>query len=453
MSFPPGSLTARLVLAMTLVAAVATGATGLLAAPLLQGATEDAARAPLARQADLLSQLARPELLVRRVERRTDVADLTLGLVTPAGVRRDAGLALSSRQVSALLAGDKVSASSTLDGVPVLVEARPTQRGGAVVLAASTDSIDAAATALRRRILLALAIGLVLALATAVAVGTRLARPLARTAEVARRMASGQRGLALPVVGTREVGDVAHALGSLDRALTSSETRQREFLLSVSHELRTPLTAVRGLAEGLADGTIDPAESPAVGATIVGEAQRLESYIADLLTLARLEADDFTLEKTRTDLSALVREAGVVWSERGRRAGIDVRLEVPEAALWVDSDPARLRQVLDALADNAVRVCPPGSVLVLAAAQEPGAVRLEVRDSGPGLTDDDLAHAFVAGVLHDRYAATRAGGQGLGLALVDRLVGRLGGTVQATHALEGGVAFVVRLQGGAGFPG
>ena len=200
-SFPPGSLTSRLVLAMTLVAAVATGATGLLAAPLLHGATEDAARAPLARQAELLAQLAKPEQLVRRVERRTDVEDLTLGIVTPAGVRRGAGLALSAAQVSSLLAGDPVSASSTLNDVPVLVEARPTQRGGAVVLAASADSIDAAATALRRRILLALAIGLVLALATAVAVGTRLARPLARTAEVARRMASGERGLPLPARG------------------------------------------------------------------------------------------------------------------------------------------------------------------------------------------------------------------------------------------------------------
>ena len=190
-----------------------------------------------------------------------------------------------------------------------------------------------------------------------------------------------------------------------------------------------------------------------MGRTIVTESQRLEGYIADLLTLARLEADDFTLDRVPTDLGGLVREAAVVWAERGRRAGIDVRLDVPDTPQWLESDPVRVRQVLDALADNAVRVCPPGSLLVLAVTQEPDAVSLEVRDSGPGLTDDDLVHAFEAGVLHDRYAATRAGGHGLGLALVDRLVARLGGTVRATHAPEGGVAFVVRLPRGAGFPG
>jgi two-component system OmpR family sensor kinase len=180
----------------------------------------------------------------------------------------------------------------------------------------------------------------------------------------------------------------------------------------------------------------------------VTESQRLEGYIADLLSLARLEADDFTLEHTPMDLNALVREAGVVWSERGRRAGIGVRLEVPDVPLWLESDPARLRQVLDALADNAVRVCPPGSVLVLGTGEEPGAVTMAVRDSGPGLTEDDLAHAFEPGLLHDRYAATRAGGHGLGLALVARLVARLGGSVGATPAAEGGVAFVVRVPRG-----
>lgn len=439
------SLTSRLVLAMTLVAVVATVATALLSAPLLSGATRDAARAPLIRQVALLAQLPNTEMLVRRVERRAAVRDLELGIVTPDGSALGAGLALTPRQVSRLLTGHPVSARAELDGVPVLLEARPTISGGAVVLAASAHSIDAAATSLRRRILVALAFGLVLALGTAVAVGSRLTRPLARTADLARRMASGERGVALPVAGTREVGDVVGALGSLDRALHASESRQREFLLSVSHELRTPLTAVRGLAEGLADGTIDPAESPGVARTMVTESRRLESYVADLLALARLEADDFTLERRRMDLGALVREAGGVWTGRAGRAGIDVRLEVADDALWVDSDPARLRQVLDALADNAVRVCSAGSVLVLAAIARPDSVILEVRDSGPGLCADDLAHAFEPGVLHDRYASTRAGGQGLGLALVDRLVTRLGGTVRAGSAPEGGVAFSVVL--------
>ena len=413
MSTWPGSVTARLVLAMTLVAAVATGATGLLAAPLLHGATEDAARGPLARQAELLAQLPNTELLVRRVERRTDVQDLTLGIVTRTGVRRGAALALSAGQMNALLAGDSVSGSATLDDVPVLVEARPTQRGGAVVLAASSDSIDAAAAALRQRILVALAWDWCSHWPPPwpSAPGWPVPWPAPRTSPAGWPPASVVWSCLWP--GGNEVGDVVHALGSLDQALRASESRQREFLLSVSHELRTPLTAVRGLAEGLADGTIDPGESPSVGQTIVTESQRLEGYIADLLTLARFEAEDFTLERTRwISPPWSVMPAGCGPSAPGR-PGSTYASRGP-GTLWVESDPARVRQVLDALADNAVRVCPPGSVLVLAAGADTGAPTIQVRDSGPGLTEDDLAHAFEPGVLHGRYAGSRAGGHGSG---------------------------------------
>lgn len=441
----PRSLTARLIVVMTLVAGLATGATGLLAAPLLSGATEEAARAPLARQADLLARLRNPDALAQRAERRGVAEDLALGTITPAGRPFGAATALSSSQVNTLLARSPVSSTGTLDGTPVLIEARPTRLGGAVVLAASSDSISAAATALRRRILLALALGLMLALATAAGVGAVLTRPLARTAEIARRMAAGERGLALPVSGTREVGDVVLALGSLDQALTASESRQREFLLSVSHELRTPLTALRGLAEGLTDGTIPEEEAASVGATMVQEAQRLERYVADLLALARLEADDFTVQHEPVDLVALVVGAGEAWQERGRRNGVDVRTELPDHPVWTETDSSRVRQVLDALADNAVRTCPSGSVVLFAVRDRDGEALLEVRDSGPGLTADDLEHAFEPGVLHDRYAGTRPGGQGLGLALVHRLVGRLGGRIQARAADEGGVAFSVTL--------
>ena len=338
-----------------------------------------------------------------------------------------------------------MSSRGELDGEPVVVEGRPTARGGAVVLTASVASVDSTVASLRRRILLALALGLVLALAAAVVVGSRLTRPLARTAEAARQMASGERGVALPEPGTREVEDVVEALGSLDRALVTSESRQREFLLSVSHELRTPLTALRGLAEGLADGTISPDEARSVGRTMSSESQRLEHYVADLLALARLEADDFTVRHEQVDLADLVRQAGDGWAERARAKGLTLRVEVDEAPLWVETDGSRVRQVLDALSDNAVRVCATGSVVVFAASAQGGSVALEVRDSGPGLTPDDLAHAFEPGLLHDRYAGTRAGSHGLGLALVQRLVTRLGGNIEATSSPEGGVAFRIVL--------
>jgi two-component system sensor histidine kinase BaeS len=241
------------------------------------------------------------------------------------------------------------------------------------------------------------------------------------------------------------VADVAEALRQLDSALATSEERQRRFLLSVSHELRTPLTSIRGYAESLVDGAYSPDELPEVGETLVREALRLERYVADLLALARLDADDFTLAVAEVDVGRLLADGATAWADRMSRAGLTLDVEAPAQPLTVHSDAGRLRQVLDVLTDNAARVCPPGSRVVWSAAPAPGGVRLEVRDSGPGLAETDAEVAFTPGVLHDRYAGSRPVGHGLGLAIAHGLVTRLGGSIRLTRAPEGGAGFEIDL--------
>jgi two-component system sensor histidine kinase BaeS len=111
----------------------------------------------------------------------------------------------------------------------------------------------------------------------------------------------------------------------------------------------------------------------------------------------------------------------------------------------VRTDPGRVRQVLDGLLENALRVVPASAPVVLAV--RPGGV-LEIRDGGPGFTDEDLAVAFERGALYQRYRGVRNVGSGLGLALAGRLVRRLGGTIEAGHAPEGGARFTVVLPTG-----
>ena len=433
-------LTARLAFAMAAVAVVSALLAGVLLAPLLAGAREEAVRAPLARQAELLARLPRLRSTSDRLDRVTEVSGLTLGVVTAGGVS-GAAAALTPQEVARLRAGRSVSTSGELDGVPVLVEARPSRGAGAVVLAADVASADAALTAVRRRVLLALGLGSLVAIGLAGWLARRLSAPLTQAATAARRLAAGERGVELPTSGPAEVVAVAEALGQLDAALATSEERQRRFLLSVSHELRTPLTAVRGYAEGLADGTVPPEDARQVGATLVGEADRLEGYVADLLALARMEADDFRIAVADVDLATLVSAAAETWQSRARGSGISVTVQA--APVVVRADGVRLRQVLDALLDNALRVTPRGGAVVLEARADGVA---EVRDSGPGLAPEDLAVAFEPGVLHERYRGTRpSGGQGLGLAIAAGLVRRMGGTIEAGIAPEGGAAFTISL--------
>ena len=167
--------------------------------------------------------------------------------------------------------------------------------------------------------------------------------------------------------------------------------------------------------------------------------------VADLLSLARLEAADFTIEASTVDLLELVKAVELAFTPRCVQLGVELRIELPAYPVIVQTDPMRLRQIVDGLAENALRVVPPGQPIVLGAwATEREAV-IQVRDGGPGLTDDDLAVAFEKGARHQRYQGIRKVGSGLGLALAAGLARRLGGRIEAGHAAEGGAAFTVYL--------
>jgi two-component system sensor histidine kinase BaeS len=240
------------------------------------------------------------------------------------------------------------------------------------------------------------------------------------------------------------VASVSQSLNRLSAALASSEGRQRDFLLTVSHELRTPLTGITGYAEALADGVVQSDQVPATGALMLTEAHRLERLVADLLDLARLGAADLRLTMVDVDLVTVCSEAAGVWAQRCEKVGVRFSAELP-ASLVVRTDPLRVRQMVDNLCENALRVTPSGGPLVIALRPEPGAAVLEVRDGGPGLTPDDIAVAFEPAALYERYRGVRTVGTGVGLALVGRLAERLGGRAFAGSAPEGGARIGVVL--------
>jgi two-component system sensor histidine kinase BaeS len=298
----------------------------------------------------------------------------------------------------------------------------------------------------RGRALLGGALGLVGGVLAGLVFALSITRPLGRLAAAARRLTAGERDVAVAPEGPAEVADVANALGALSSALAASEQRQRRFLLAVSHELRTPLTAVAGYAEALQDGAVPPTEVPHAASVIASESARLQRRVEDLMALARLEADDFRLVAAPTDVGAVVRAAYTAFAPRAVQAGVALAVQAPPSGPVVVTDGERLRQAVDALADNALKVLPPGAPLVLACRPTTdGGVRVEVRDGGPGLSPDDLAVAFERGRLTERYRGQRKVGSGVGLALVGELARRMGGGAEAVPAPEGGVCFAVTL--------
>jgi two-component system sensor histidine kinase BaeS len=285
----------------------------------------------------------------------------------------------------------------------------------------------------------------VVAAIAGILIARRLARPLQHAAAAAHRLSTGARDVRLEPEGPTEVAEVAEALNGLTAALAVSEGRQRDFLLSVSHELRTPLTAVKGYAEALSDGVVPPEAVAPTGQVLLAESARLERLVSDLLDLARLGAQDFRIDLASIDLAELVRQAAVVWAARCAREGVLFGAEISPGPVHVRSDPTRIRQIVDGLAENALRVTPAGRPIVFAVVPSGHEVLVQVRDGGPGLTDDDCRVAFDRSALYDRYRGVRKVGTGVGLALVAGLATRLGGRAEAGRSPEGGACFTIHL--------
>jgi len=242
----------------------------------------------------------------------------------------------------------------------------------------------------------------------------------------------------VPAVGTAELDDLAESFNEMAGQLALAREAERAVLLSVSHDLRTPLTSIRGYAEGIEDGTVEPREAAAV---VGREAQRLERLVGDLLALARLRQGVMEVRSEPVDLAAVAREAEERLRPQAAAAGVAVAVEGGPAS--ATADHGRVLQVVSNLLENAIRVSPEGATVTLAAAV--GEVR--VSDEGPGIPPEEIPRAFER--FHLRAQAGRGSpeGAGLGLAIVRELSEAMGGSVEVENLPARGARFTVCLPG------
>ena len=221
--------------------------------------------------------------------------------------------------------------------------------------------------------------------------------------------------------------------------IRESLERQREFAADASHELRTPLAITRAAIAELRRGRDDPATVDRAIDDLDAGAARMEHLVADLLLLARTDAEAVELAMADTDLANAAAEA--TESLEPVAAQRDVRLVLEVVPAPVRGDEARLRQVAAILVDNAIRHSPSGGRVTVKAG--PGAW-LSVEDEGPGI---DPAHLDQVFERFWRAPDAPSGGTGLGLAIARWIAERHGGTIQASNRGGGqpGARFTVRL--------
>jgi two-component system, OmpR family, sensor histidine kinase CiaH len=236
---------------------------------------------------------------------------------------------------------------------------------------------------------------------------------------------------------TRALVPIRRSLASQRAALR----RQREFAADASHELRTPLTVIRASVEDLERHPRQAVASVGTALTdIRDEVDQLTAMVDDLLLLARSDSGAIALERVPVDLGDVASAGAAGLARPAADRGVEIVVDPVPAE--VTGDPARLRQLVGILVDNAIRHAPPGSQVDVRVRTDGPDATLVVDDTGPGIRSEDLPHVF------DRFyraAGAPGGGTGLGLAIAAWIVERHGGRIAATNREGGGARFTVLL--------
>ena len=282
-------------------------------------------------------------------------------------------------------------------------------------------------------------------------------RPLADVERTADSIAAGDLDQRVPGADqATEVGRLARALNvMLERiqaafsARVASESRLREneqhlrqFVADASHELRTPIAAVSAYAELFERGGSQHSEDlPRIVSGIRTETARMDRLVSDLLTLARLD-EGVPMQMAPVELVGLASESVRTAAAVGPEWPVQFSAARPVEAI---GDKDRLRQVLDNLLANVRAHTPPGTTATVHVDQIGDHAQIEVRDTGPGMPEEDARRVFERFFRADPARARTRGGSGLGLSIVSAIVTAHGGTVSATSSPGEGLVVTVLI--------
>ncbi|WTO34726.1 ATP-binding protein [Streptomyces achromogenes] len=322
-----------------------------------------------------------------------------------------------------------------------LVVASPVIRDGDVVAVVVTDSPT---EQLRSRILrgwLVIGAGEIAAMLLAVGAALRLTgwvlKPVRVLDATTHDIATGRLKSRVAVAGgPPELRRLARSFNEMADNVEAVLEQQRAFVADASHQLRNPLAALLLRIELLA---LELPEGNAEIASVRTEGKRLAQVLDDLLDLALAEHAEADLGLT--DIGALAGERVAAWAPAARAKGVSLTGDCPPTTAW--ADPIALSSALDAVIDNAVKFTPEGGTVEVAVCADGDTTTVVVTDTGPGLTDEELARVGDRFWRSGRHQNVK--GSGLGLSITRALLAAGGGSVDFAHHEPRGLRVTVSV--------
>ena len=224
--------------------------------------------------------------------------------------------------------------------------------------------------------------------------------------------------------------------------LSSTETMKNDFITNVSHEIKTPLTIINSYASALARGGLSEQTQREYAATIASASEGLSAMVSNILRLNKLENQQIIPHSEPYDLTRQLCDCALAHEARWEEKNIEFDAQLEERVM-VLADESMMEIVFNNLISNAIKFTEPGGRIILRQLKEGGDVVVTVGDTGCGMDEKTMSHIFDKFYQGDTSHSKE--GNGLGLALVRRVLEIAGGTISVTSAPGEGSEFTVRL--------
>jgi signal transduction histidine kinase len=302
-------------------------------------------------------------------------------------------------------------------------------------------------------LLLAFATGIAMLLGNFLSGG--VTRRIESLKDTACRLAEGDLTARAPSDGRDEIAALADSFNHMAERLQEASRQQRELdtlrrdlVAWASHDLQTPLTAIRVQIEALADGMVDdPATAQRYLRTTQRQVKDLSLLIDDLFQVAQLDAGGMQIQPAACSLSDLISDTLESFSALAKERGVTLQGSAVPGVDPALLDAPRIGRVLTNLLGNALRHTPPGGSVQLCAQRQGKPIVIEVRDTGEGISPEDLPHVFERFYRGEKSRSRGTGGAGLGLAIAHGIVQAHGGQISVESQPAAGTIFRISLPG------
>lgn len=292
-------------------------------------------------------------------------------------------------------------------------------------------------------------------------------RPIVKMRDASFKVAKGDYATAIDIDNKDEIGDLSRAFNQMTKVLASTTAQLKEknkileqqkeelkkldqlksdFVSMVSHELRTPMSIIKGSLSQLLDQNAENSKEiiDKLLNLSLGNVNRLTTMVNDLLDLSKIEAGKVELRKRPTDINGIVKEVYHSFENQAKERGIDLRVDVFNDQIIVDCDRDKVVQIFMNLVGNALKFTQKGFIEISAQEQQ-AIVRCAVRDSGPGISPEDVKKVFGKFQQFGHKNMHGIKGTGLGLSISKGLVELHGGRIWLESKVGEGTQFIFIL--------